>query len=107
MAGCHRQRSALRSRGELLLGEVTRAASFLRQIAVYGEQQTSALEPVNVTEVLRRLEPVLKRVAGDEIEFVLPKTARPLKVDVGAERSNESWSTLPDTRVSACRRAGG
>ena len=78
--------SALRQRGELLLGEVTRAASFLQQIAVYGEQQTSALEPVNVTEVLRRLEPVLKRVAGDEITFVLPKTARPLNIDVGAER---------------------
>ena len=78
--------SALRQRGELLLGEVTRAASFLQQIAVYGEQQTSALEPVNVNEVLRGLQPVLKRVAGDDIAFVLPKAPRPIIVDVPAER---------------------
>jgi PAS domain S-box-containing protein len=78
--------SALRRQGELLLGEVTRAASFLRQIAVYGEQQTNALEPVNVTDVLRSLEPVLRRVAGDNIEFVLPKGPRPIPVDVPAER---------------------
>src|SRR4029453_6566109 len=78
--------SALRQRGELLLGEVTRAASFLQQIAVYGEQQTSALEPVNVNEVLRGLQSVLKRVAGDDITFVLPKAPRPINVDVPAER---------------------
>jgi hypothetical protein len=78
--------SALRQRGELLLGEITRAASYLQQIAVYGEQQTSALEPVNVNEVLRGLQPVLKRVAGDDITFVLPKAPRPINVDVPAER---------------------
>ena len=37
-------------------------------------------------DVLRSLEPVLKRVAGDEIDFVLPKTSRPLNVDAGPER---------------------
>jgi len=78
--------TALRHQGELLLGEVTRAASFLRQLAVYGKKQTSALEPVNVNRVLRDLEPVLKRVAGDDIEFVLPKTSPPVNVDVEAER---------------------
>ncbi|HEY7501590.1 MAG TPA: PAS domain-containing protein, partial [Vicinamibacterales bacterium] len=78
--------AALRRRGEQLLDDVTRAAGFLRQLSVYGDKQTSALEPVNVHRVLRDLAPVLKRVAGDDIELVLPKTAPPLNVDVETER---------------------
>jgi nitrogen-specific signal transduction histidine kinase len=78
--------AALRHRGELLLGEVTRAASFLQQLKVYGEKQTNAMQPVNVGAVLRELEPVLKRVAGDDIEFVLPKSASAADVDVEPER---------------------
>ena len=76
----------LRHQGELLLDEVTRAASFLRQLSVYGKKETSALEPVNVNRVLRDLAPVLKRVAGSDIEFVLPKSSSPVDVDVEAER---------------------
>jgi hypothetical protein len=78
--------TALRQQGEHLLGEVTRAASFLRKLAAYGEEQTIALEPVDVNQVLRGLEPVLKRVAGDDIHFALPKTSRAVHVDVEAER---------------------
>jgi nitrogen-specific signal transduction histidine kinase len=78
----------LRHRGELLLGEVTRAASFLRQLAVYGNKQVRSLEPVSVQRVLRDLEPVLKRVVGDDIELLLPKTPGSVDthVDVEAER---------------------
>jgi PAS domain S-box-containing protein len=76
----------LRNQGEQLLGEVTRAAGFLRQLAVYGKTQASALEPVNVNRVLREFEPVLRRVAGDDIELVLPKSAPTLNVDVDVER---------------------
>ena len=72
--------------GERLLHEVTRAAGFLRQLGVYGKKQATALEPIDVNRVLRDLEPVLKRVAGDEIELVLPKTSSPVNVDVEAER---------------------
>jgi PAS domain S-box-containing protein len=78
--------TALRRHGERLVGEVTRAASFLRQLAVYGEQQVSALEPVNLNQVLRGLEPVLNLVAGDGIELILPKASRPINVDVAMER---------------------
>jgi two-component system, cell cycle sensor histidine kinase and response regulator CckA len=80
----------LRQQGELVLGEVTRAASYLRQLTVYGNKQVSALEPVSVQRVLRDLEPVLKRVAGDDIELVLPKPSASVDadadVDVEAER---------------------
>ena len=76
----------LRHQGEQLLGEVTRAASFLRQLGVYGSKQVSALEPVTVNRVLRDLQGVLKRIAGDDIELILPKTAPPVEVDVDAER---------------------
>ncbi|HWW88389.1 MAG TPA: PAS domain S-box protein, partial [Vicinamibacterales bacterium] len=75
-----------RYHGELLLDEVTRAAGFLRQLAVYGNEQKNAPELVDVNRVLRDLEPVLKRVAGGNIDLVLPKASTPLNLDVEAER---------------------
>jgi C4-dicarboxylate-specific signal transduction histidine kinase len=78
--------TALRHEGERLVHEVTRAAGFLRQLTVYGGQQAAALEPIDVNRVLRDLEPVLKRVAGDDIELVLPKSSSPVNVDVEMER---------------------
>src|SRR5262249_7421789 len=54
---------------------------FLRQLSVYGDTQLRAAEPVDVNEVLRDLEPVLKRVAGEQIELQLPKKVPPLTVD--------------------------
>ena len=68
--GLHRQ-------GERLLGDVAHATSLLQRLAAYGNEQIDALEPVNLQRVLRNLEPVLKRVAGDDIEVVLPKHIRP------------------------------
>jgi hypothetical protein len=76
--------SAQRHQGELILGEVTRAANFLKQLSVYGEKQTRALAGVDVNTVLRDLAPVMKRVAGDFIELVLPKKILALNVDVDA-----------------------
>ncbi len=78
--------AALRYQGELLLSDVTRAATFLRQLTVYGKQQAGAAEPVSVNHLLRDLAPVLKRVAGGAVEFVLPKAWPNVKVDVDAER---------------------
>src|SRR5262249_40019229 len=77
---------SLRYRGGLLLGDVTRVARYLQQLTVYSNQQASTLEPVSVNRVLRDIAPVLKRVAGDEVEFVLPKTAPENTVDVASER---------------------
>ena len=77
--------SAFRRRGELLLQEVDRAANFLRQLSVYSTKQATPLEPSDVNRVLRQMEPVLKRIAGDNIELVLPKSSSPVKVDVEAE----------------------
>jgi hypothetical protein len=70
----------------MLLGEVTRAAGFLREFSVYGRNQMSALERVSVQQMIRNLAPVLKRVAGHDIEWVLPKVSRPVYVDVDSER---------------------
>ena len=78
--------AAMRHQGEQLLGEVTRAAGFLRQLGVYGSTQVSALEPVTVNRVLKDMEAVLKRLTGDDIELILPKGASPVDVDVDAER---------------------
>jgi PAS domain S-box-containing protein len=74
----------VRYRGELLLDEVTRAAAYLSQLAAYSEEQQSAPELVDVTKVLRDLAPVLKRVAGDNVDVVLPEPSSPLNLDVEA-----------------------
>lgn len=74
----------VRYRGELLLDEVTRAGSYLAQLAAYGEEQQKSPNLVDVNKVLRDLEPVLKRVAGDNIDLVLPKVSAPLNLDVEA-----------------------
>ena len=78
--------ASLRHQGQMLLDEVTRASGFLRQLAVYGDEQASASSPVDINKVLRDLGPVLKRVAGDEVDFDLPRPAPPLVVDVQADR---------------------
>ena len=77
---------ALRRHAERLLTDVTRAASFLRQLGMYGNEQVRALEPVSAQRVLRDLAPVLKRLVGDQIALVLPKSAGSFNVDVEAER---------------------
>ena len=75
----------LRQQGEQLLGDVTRAAGFLRQFMAYGHRQISNFEPVSMQRLLRDLEPVLKRVLGDEIILTLPKTWDRFEVDVDSE----------------------
>jgi signal transduction histidine kinase/coenzyme F420-reducing hydrogenase delta subunit len=77
---------ALRRHAERVLTDVMRAASFLRQLGIYGNEQVRALEPVSAQRVLRDLAPVLKRLVGDQIELVLPKSAGSFNVDVDAER---------------------
>jgi PAS domain S-box-containing protein len=76
----------LRHQGERLLGDVAHATSLLQRLAAYGNEQSDALEPVNLRRVLRNFEPVLKRVVGDGIEVVLPKHIPPLSLDVERPR---------------------
>jgi PAS domain-containing protein len=78
--------TAQRQQGELILGDVTRAAGFLQQLSGYGAKQTSVRTAVDINTVLRDLGPVLKRVAGDDIQLVLPKKVAALNVDVDADR---------------------
>jgi len=77
---------AVRQHAERLLTDVARAASLLRQLWTYGNEQVRALEPVSAQGILRDLAPVLKRLVGDQIELVLPKSAGSFNVDVDAER---------------------
>jgi PAS domain S-box-containing protein len=82
--------AAVRERGTALLRDVTRAASFLRQLTADGDEQADRREPVDLPRLLRDMEPVLKRVAGERIKLVLPKTASrgssPMHVDLMADR---------------------
>jgi PAS domain S-box-containing protein len=79
--------SDARREGEFVLDEVTRAAKLLRQLAAYSEDQSKPVEPVAVQGILRDLEPVLRRMAGDDVELALPASeAQDLEVDVEAAR---------------------
>jgi PAS domain S-box-containing protein len=82
----HTDGDAARYHGELLLGEVARAAKFLQQLSVYGAEQKNALDLVDLTKVLRDFVPVLRRVAGSDIELVLPGGSTAFNLDVDAER---------------------
>ena len=73
-----------RYQGQLLFDDVARAAGYLGQLAAYGEEQRNAPEVVEMNKVLRDLAPVLKRVAGDNIDIVLPKATTPFTLDVEA-----------------------
>ena len=75
-----------RYHGELLFDEVTRAAKYLRQLAAYGDEEKKGSETVDLNKVLKDLEPVLKRVAGGDIDLVLPQGAASFNLDVEAER---------------------
>ena len=77
---------ALRHQGEQLLGDVAHATSLLQRLAAYGNEQSDALEPVNLQRVLRNIEPVLKRVTGDDVEVALPKHVHPYTIDVERTR---------------------
>jgi hypothetical protein len=86
--------AAVRQQGEMVLSDVARAAGFLRQLAVYGDEQASALVPVDLNKVLRDLAPVLNRLAGDDVEIELPKTSASFKVDVKTPRVERLLVTL-------------
>ena len=62
----------LRQSGERMLGQVMRAAGFLKQLSDYGDEQASALEPVDLHQILHDLEPILQELAGDQVQVVLP-----------------------------------
>jgi PAS domain S-box-containing protein len=76
----------LRQSAERMLDEVSRARGFLRRLASYGDEQKRALAPVSTQRVLRDLAPVLKRLVGERIELVLPRSAGVFPVDIDAER---------------------
>jgi len=86
--------AALRKRGERLLGEIARAASYLERLAAHGDEQASALKPVELNRVLRDLKPVLKHVAGDDVDLELSKTSSSLNVDMKADRVERLFVNL-------------
>jgi PAS domain S-box-containing protein len=71
---------------ERMIADMTRARGFLRRLESYGDEQKRALEPVSAQRVLRDLAPVLKRLVGERISLVLPKSSGLFPVDVDSER---------------------
>jgi hypothetical protein len=77
--------AAVRYQGESLLDEVGRASQYMRRLATYGKEENKGSGVVDLRRLLTDLEPVLKRVAGTDVEVVLPAEASPLNLDVEAE----------------------
>jgi chromosome segregation ATPase len=75
-----------RKQGQVLLDEVSRAAGFLHQLAEFGDEQARTPMLVDLNTLIRDLEPVLKRVAGGDVEVQVWDTSSPLNVDVRVER---------------------
>jgi hypothetical protein len=75
-----------RLQGELLVEEVGRAAGFVRQLAECGDEQVRTPMLVDLNTAIRDLEPVMKRVAGGDVDVQLRDTSSPLMVDVATER---------------------
>jgi PAS domain S-box-containing protein len=77
---------ASQQHGEMLVEEISRAAGLLRQLAIYGDEESRRPAVVELRTVVREVAPVLKRVAGDAVEVQLPAASTPLNVDAGSER---------------------
>jgi hypothetical protein len=77
---------ASRRHGEILLEELARAAGHLQQLVAYGDKQTRAPALVDLQTVVRDLVPVLKHVAGDNVDVRLPDQPSSLTLDVETER---------------------
>ena len=76
----------LRERAEQLVADVTQVTNLLQRLNAYGHEQVEALEPVDLSSVLGNLEPVLRRIAGNDIDLILPKTIPSYSVDVDRAR---------------------
>jgi DNA repair exonuclease SbcCD ATPase subunit len=79
-------RTDARVDGERLFDDIGHAAALLRELAACGDEQTRSPMQVDLNTLIRDLEPVLKRVAGGDVEVQLRDTSSPLTVDVGIER---------------------
>ena len=101
--------SEARRSSEHMIGEVDRVAVSLRQLARYADDQAMSLEPVDLHQVLRDLEPILQELAGDDVEVVLPehpdREEPPFNVDLTAQRVERLLINL--ARYSRGRIASG
>jgi chromosome segregation ATPase len=75
-----------KQQAEQLIAEVGRAAGFVRQLAECGDEPVRTPMLVDLNTAIRDLEPVLKRVAGGDVDVQLRDTSSPLMVDVAIER---------------------
>ena len=80
------ENSGERRQGERLFEEVGRAGGFLQQVAECGNEQARTPMLVDLNTLIQDLEPVLKRVAGGDVEIQLRETSSSLNVDVGTEQ---------------------
>ncbi|HEY1307601.1 MAG TPA: PAS domain S-box protein [Vicinamibacterales bacterium] len=80
------ENSGARRQGERLFEEVGRAGGFLQQVAECGNEQARTPMLVDLNTLIQDLEPVLKRVAGGDVEIQLRETSSSLNVDVGTEQ---------------------
>jgi chromosome segregation ATPase len=82
-AGDHAE---FRQQGELVIDEVRRAADLLQQLATFGDEQARTPMLVDLNTLIGDLEPVLKRLAGDQVDVQIGHSPSPLNVEAQIER---------------------
>jgi hypothetical protein len=75
-----------RQRAELVLDDVTRAAGLIRQLSGYVDENGRVPRDVDLSAIIRDLEPVLRRVAGQDVEFRLPEDIPAVRLGLSSER---------------------
>ena len=76
----------VRQRGELVLDDVTRAAGLVRQLSGYVDENGRVPGEVDLIAIVRDLEPMLRRVAGQGVELTLPEDIDALRLGLSSER---------------------
>jgi hypothetical protein len=75
-----------RQQRHALVDELTRVTGYLRQLVAYGDKQSRTPALADLGVMMRDLAPVLKHVAGADVDVQLPSASTPLNVDVESER---------------------
>jgi PAS domain S-box-containing protein len=78
--------SASRQEGEMLLDDLTRAVGSLQQLVAYGDKKSRIRTVIDLNALVRDLAPVLKQIAGEDVELQLQDASSPLSVNIETER---------------------
>jgi hypothetical protein len=78
--------AGLRQHGETLFDDLTRVAGSLQQLVAYADKKTRTAVVADLNMLVRDLAPVLKQIAGDDVDVQVQGSSAALSVDIETER---------------------